>query len=208
MCVWYSWSLDTLIFPASRGGREGGRQCQLPEEQPTTSEEPRSRVEEEHLSTAPVHLDLRWSAITVKSSPGVGIFIFLLLLFLAFNMKTLRWHIWTRPGCSYTSRKSTPACCKQKGCDCCCRPEWSINSQLLNHSESLQICSFWKMAATNKKYFSFHEAGREGGLAVQMGSSVCLLWENNHKHCPSAAASCGERTSNAKRYCSDDGECL
>lgn len=23
MCVWYSWSLDTLIFPASRGGREG-----------------------------------------------------------------------------------------------------------------------------------------------------------------------------------------
>lgn len=91
-------------------------------------------------------------------------------------MKTLRWHIWTTAGCSYTSRKSTPACCKQKGCDCCCRPEWSINSQLLNHSESLQICSFWKMAATNKKYFSFHEAGREGGLAVQMGSSVCCGW--------------------------------
>lgn len=52
------------------------------------------------------------------------------------------------------------ACYKRKGCDCR-RVEWNINSQLLDRSESLRICSFWKVTTTNKKYFSFCDAGSE-----------------------------------------------
>lgn len=49
---------------------------------------------------------------------------------------------------------------------------------------------------------------RERGLLVQMGSSVCSLWLNDHKHCLSTAASRGECSNNTMRYCSDDEGCL
>lgn len=166
MCVWFSWSLDMLIFPASwrragRGSVSAARRAAHHVRRAVFL--CRSRTQK---STA----RFIWTCGGRRSGSRVplewaSLFCYYNFFF-SFKHENLavtqqRWHICTRAGCSCTSRKSTPACCEQKGCDWCRRPEWNINPQLLSHSESLQICSFWKMAATTRKYFSFHEAGRK-----------------------------------------------
>lgn len=128
--------------------------------------------------------------------------------FLAFNIKATLWHSGDgalRRGLAAV----TPADNLLQAEGAVMAAAWSETSTLscstvLNHSGCAHA---EKGTTTNKNYFSFCDAG-ERGPAVQMGSSVCPLRLNDHKHRLSTAASRGVCTNSTRRYCSDDGGCL